>query len=80
MKGSDDLDMKQIYRKIAKEHGVSVEQVKREMQDAIDYAYQNKPNDELTAFNQNRVPRKDEIPTVEEFIKYGANRINKTFK
>lgn len=29
--------MRNIYRKIAKEHGVTVAEVKREMQAAIDY-------------------------------------------
>lgn len=33
------MNMRKIYRKVAKEYGVSVEEVKREMQAAITDAY-----------------------------------------
>lgn len=32
------MDMRKIYRKIAREHGVSVAEVKRDMQEAINAA------------------------------------------
>ena len=67
--------MRSIYRKIAKEHGVSVEEVKREMQTAIDHAYKkhNKLSSETKM--QSSVPSKGEVPTAEEFIKEISNRI-----
>ena len=43
-------------------------------------AYTNTPNDGITGAWQNRVPRKGEIPTVEEFIKYATVEVNKRKK
>ena len=56
-----------IIRKVARKHGVSVAEVRRDMQLAINAAYE-KPNAAALA-----VPRKGAIPTPEEFIKYIAN-------
>ena len=39
------MNMRKIYRQIAKEHGVTVAEVKRDMQEAISAAYQNPPDD-----------------------------------
>ncbi len=65
------MNMRKIYRKIAKENGVSVREVRREMQAAITEAYTDPLNDnEITKAYQNRVPRKGEIPTPEELICY----------
>lgn len=38
------MSMRQIYRKIAKEHGVTVAEVKRDMQAALDDAYSDPMN------------------------------------
>ena len=35
------MNKKKIYRKVAKEYGVSVQEVKQEMQAALDYSYRN---------------------------------------
>lgn len=65
------MNMRKIYRKIAKENGVSVQEVRREMQAAITEAYTDPlNNNEITKAYQNRVPRKGEIPTPEELIHY----------
>lgn len=61
--------MKKIYKKIAKAHGVSVEEVKRDMQGAINEAYA-KPN-----LYANCVERQNEIPTPEELITHLSNRV-----
>lgn len=60
---------KSIIKKIAKANGVSVGEVRREMKFAIEAAYAN-PNS--AALN---VPRKDKIPTPEEFILYCTQMI-----
>ena len=39
------MSMRKIYRKIARENGVSVKEVKEDMQAAITAAYQNPPKD-----------------------------------
>ncbi|WP_242996560.1 sporulation initiation factor Spo0A C-terminal domain-containing protein [Lacrimispora amygdalina] len=68
--------MRKIYRKIAKKNGVSVAEVKRDMQEAINAAYQNPPQDGgVDAAYQQRIPCKRAIPTPDEFIRYAANKI-----
>lgn len=58
-----------ILRKIAKENGVSVAEVRREMQLAIEASYTN-PNAAALA-----VPRKGAVPTPEELIDYCVGAI-----
>ncbi len=64
------MSMRDVYRKIARKNGVSVQEVKREMQAAIDAAYTN-PRPE-TMIQQHRVPRKGKIPTPDEFIRFSV--------
>lgn len=71
------MSMRKIYRKVARKHGVSVKEVKEEMQKALDYAYTNTPDDGITEAYQKQVPSKGEIPTPDEFIKYAAKIIKK---
>ena len=58
--------MEKVYKEVAKKNGASVEEVKREMQAAINSAYEN-PN-----IYARRVPSKGKIPTIDEFIEYFA--------
>lgn len=60
---------RKIYRKIARKHGVSVKEVKRGMQEAIDEAYKN------PTFHAQCVYRKDEKPTVDELVDHIVRRI-----
>ena len=53
-----------IYKEIAKKHGISVEEVKREMQKAIEAAFI------FTSDDADNIPREGEIPTIDEFIDY----------
>lgn len=66
------MSMRQIYRKVAKENGVSMAEVKRDMQTAINYAYEHTPDDGITVAYQNQVRRKDVIPTTDEFIRHAV--------
>ena len=68
------MDINDIFKDIAKKHHVSVEEVRCEIQKAIDDDYEN-PGDDLTAYRQKQVPCKGERPTPEEFIAY-CNRIS----
>lgn len=68
------MNMRQICRKVAKEYGVTADEVKREMQLAIDDAYKNVSNDGVTRAYQNQVPRKGKIPTSEEVIRFIASK------
>lgn len=58
-----------IYKKIAQKNGVSIKSVKREIKKAIKFAYQN-PN----SYAQS-VPRKNNIPTINEVIAYSLHKI-----
>ena len=70
------MSMRKIYRKIARENGVSARQVKADMQEAITAAYKNPPKDGgVIAAYQRQVPRKGEIPTPEEFVRYMAGKV-----
>lgn len=65
------MSMRKIYRKIAKENGVSAKEVRQEMQAAIKEAYTApRNNNPITKACQNQVPRQNEIPTPEELIYY----------
>lgn len=59
---------RKIYRQIAKKHGVSLKEVKRDMQASIDEAYKN-PNPFARS-----VPSKGDKPTA-EFTDYLAQII-----
>nr|WP_322101302.1 sporulation initiation factor Spo0A C-terminal domain-containing protein [Sporofaciens musculi] len=73
------MSMRKIYRKIARENGVSVKEVKEDMQAAITAAYQNPPKDGgVTAAYQRQVPRKGEIPTPDELIRYMAGKVRES--
>ena len=72
------MNMRKIYRQIAKEHGVTVAEVKRDMQEAISAAYQNPPDDGgVTAAWQRQVPHREETPTPEEVIRYASAKEKK---
>lgn len=60
---------RKIYKQIAQKYGVSVPEVKREIQLIIDAIYQN-PNATASA-----VPRKGDKPTPEEFIAYATQKV-----
>ena len=57
------MSMRKIYREIARKYGTTPKEVRTEIQKMIDDAYQN------------QVPRKGEIPTAEEFIRYCAQKV-----
>lgn len=70
------MGMRSVYRKIAREYGVSVAEVKREIQLMIEDAWKNPPNDGgVTEAYQRQVPCKGEIPTPDELIRYAAAKI-----
>lgn len=66
---------RRIYRKIAKKHGVSIEEVRQDIQNAIDLAYTDSNLSPINIKAQNAVLRKDEIPTPDELICHIANEV-----
>ncbi len=69
------MNMRSIYRKIAKEQGITVEEVKRQMQAAIDDAYLKSNKAEGVSHFQKSIPYQGQIPTTEEFIASIADKI-----
>lgn len=70
------MSIAKIYEEIAKKHGVTPEEVRREMQAAITMAYTAPENDnEITKAKQRQVPCKGEIPTPEEMIEYLPRKV-----
>lgn len=67
--------MRDVYRKVAEKHGVSIEEVKRDMQLAIDETYKNPKNSELIKKIKDQIQCVEEKPTVEEFVLYIANMV-----
>lgn len=69
------MGMRSIYRKIAKQNGVSVKEVKDEMQKALDEAWDNPNKSADVRFNQMKVSSNGTKPTVDEFIRYCSSEI-----
>ncbi|WP_304508612.1 sporulation initiation factor Spo0A C-terminal domain-containing protein [Anaerotignum sp.] len=65
---------RKMYRKIAKEEGLTIAEVKREMQLVLENAYNNSNNGVIKAY-QNQVPRRDEVPTPDEFIRFVVGKV-----
>ena len=59
------MSNRKMYRKMAKQHRVSVDKMKKDMQAAINYAYQN------------RVPHDGAVPNVDEFISHAVQEVKK---
>ena len=57
------------YRKLAKQNGVSVKELKRDMQEAVDETYKN------PTFHAKCVYSEGEKPTVDELIDHVARRV-----
>lgn len=65
---------RKLYRKIAKKHGVSVEEVKCDMQIAVDAAYKE-PN-----FYARTVCSENDKPTVDEVVDHLTRRAKTKIK
>ena len=60
---------RKLIRKVAKIHGVSVREVRRDMQSAVDYAYKN------PTLHARCVNREGVQPTPEEVVNHAVRRI-----
>jgi len=68
---------RKIYRKLSKKHGVTVAEVKQDMQEAINTVYTDPDRNLINIKAQNAVPRKGDIPTPDELIRYAAAEVRK---
>jgi len=62
---------RKLLRKVARKHGVSLREVREEMQIAINHAYKN------PTVQAQSVERKDETPTPEELVNHVVRKIKK---
>lgn len=70
------MNMRKIYKQVAKKYGVSVAEVKSEIQKTIADAWTNPPDDGgVTQAYQRQVPCKGTIPTPDELIRYAAAKV-----
>lgn len=69
------MNIGDIYREIAKTYGVSVEEVKRDMQEAINFAYDKDNKSDVEKNLQDSIPSKGNIPTAAEFIQHVSKQI-----
>ena len=68
---------RKTYRKTAKRHGVSVAEVKADIQAAITAAYTDPDRNLINIKAQNAVPRKGDIPTPDEFVRHAADVVRR---
>lgn len=66
---------KDIFKEVAKQFNTTPDEVKNEIQQAIDEAFNN-PDPEIRRFWDN-IPRKSDRPTAEEVIEYMSYEIMK---
>ncbi len=62
-----------ICKAIALKNGISVEEVKKEMQSAINYAFENATQEQKLF--QSNITKKGEIPTPEEVLNFVCKNI-----
>jgi len=67
------MNMNKIFEKIAMQNGVSVKQVRQNVQEALDYGWNS--TDEKVQSYWHQIPAKNGNPTIEEVILYIINSI-----
>jgi len=72
VKGVTHMNRK-IYRALAKKHGVSAKEVKRDLQEAVNETYRN------PTFFARCVERRGERPAIDEFIDHLARRVKEEY-
>lgn len=70
------MDFEELYKRIALEEGVSPQEIREQMQEAIMEAWKNPLQDgSMTKALQAQVTCKGEVPTPEEVISYAVLEI-----
>lgn len=69
------MSIDNIYREIAKKHGVTETEVKKEIQAAIDHAYKKPDKTARESRVQTAIARNGETPTTEELIAHVIRQI-----
>lgn len=68
------MKAKRILKKVARRNGVSLREVRKEIQEAINYAWRGMPGgDGKKEDIRKKVPCRGDVPTPEELISYISN-------
>ncbi len=69
------MDLQKVLEEVAKNHGITVEEVSREMQIALNTAWEQ-PADTQTGENKRKeISPNNTAPSPEQFIQYIVNQI-----
>ena len=68
------MNYAKIFKQIAREHRTTPEEVRQEIQQMIDNAFDHPAND-LAAYRLRQIPCKGARPTPKEFIAYLSKRV-----
>lgn len=69
-----DMNMKKIYKHLAKQYHTTPREIEEEIQKSILMAFTSQSDEETAAYQQS-VPRKGDIPTPEELIRFMTEQI-----
>lgn len=72
---NEQCKMKKIYRKIAKQYGVTAEEVRGEIQNALNAVYEKSEETPMADLVKKDVPKKGSVPTTDEFILYASKKV-----
>lgn len=67
--------LKKLYKRIAKEHGVSWEEVQGEMEQALDYSFTQPCPTITNIVAQGKVVKREKVPTIGEFLSYAVKKV-----
>ncbi len=67
------MNMNKIFEEIAMQNNMSVVQIYKDIQEALDYGWNN--TDEKVQMHWHKIPAKHGKPTIEEVILYIVNNI-----
>jgi len=73
MKKMKDTEVAQVFEQIAKQEGITADQVRQEIQKLIDDAIKNL--NPAVQERWKRIPSKGDTPTPEEIIRYIVNQL-----
>ena len=68
------MRLRDVYRQMAKAHGVTVKEVKDKIKRSINEAWSNPERSDIIRVNQNKVPCRSAIPTPNELLCYLVGR------
>ncbi len=69
------MDLQKVLEEVAKNHGITAEEVHKEMQIALNTAWEQPADTQTGESKRKEMSPDDTAPTPEQFIQYIANQI-----